>query len=144
MSATPYWPFLVYTVMVFSLAAGMIIISSLFGPRHRERVTGEAYESGVPPTGSARLRLSIKFFLIAILFVIFDLELVFIFAWAIAIHELGWPGFWGVLVFIFILAAALVYEWRMGSLDWTEKAAQTRLRERREAMARRWKEAEDA
>ena len=144
MSATPYWPFLVYTAMVFSLAAGMIIISALFGPRHRERVTGEPYESGVPTTGSARLRLSIKFFLIAILFVIFDLELVFIFAWAISIHELGWPGFWGVLVFIFILAAALVYEWRMGSLDWTEKAAQKRLIERREAMARRWKEAEDA
>ncbi len=144
MSAAPYWPFLMYTAMVFSLAAAMIIISALFGPRHRERVTGEVYESGVPPTGSARLRLSIKFFLIAILFVIFDLELVFIFAWAISIHELGWPGFWGVLVFIFILAAALVYEWRMGSLDWTEKAAQRRLLERREAMARRWKEAEDA
>ena len=144
MSAAPYWPFLVYTVMVFSLAAGMLIISSLFGTRHRERVTGESFESGVPPTGSARLRLSIKFFLIAILFVIFDLELVFIFAWAISIHELGWTGFRGVLIFIFILAAALVYEWRMGSLDWTEKAAQRRLRERRAAMARRWKEAEDA
>lgn len=144
MSAAPYWPFLVYTAMVFSLAAGMIILSSLVGPRHRERVTGEAYESGVPPTGSARLRLSIKFFLIAILFVIFDLELVFVFAWAIAIHELGWPGFWGVLVFIFILAAALVYEWRMGSLDWAEKAVARRLRERREAMARQWKEAEES
>ncbi|MEX2430803.1 MAG: NADH-quinone oxidoreductase subunit A [Dehalococcoidia bacterium] len=143
MSAAPYWPFLVYTSMVFILVAGMIIVSSLLGTRHRERVTGEAYESGVPPTGSARLRLSIKFFLIAILFVIFDLELVFIFAWAISIHELGWPGFWGVLVFISILAAALVYEWRMGSLDWAEEAVARRLRERREAMAKQWKEGEE-
>ncbi len=144
MSAAPYWPFLVYTAMVFILVAGMVIVSSLLGTRHRQRVTGEAYESGMPPTGSARLRLSIKFFLIAILFVIFDLELVFIFAWAISIHELGWPGFWGMLVFVFILAAALVYEWRMGSLDWTERAIERRLGERREAMAKRWKEAEEA
>lgn len=142
MTPAPYWPFLFYTVMVFGLVGGMILVSSLIGGRHRERVTGDAYESGVPPTGSARLRLSIKFFLIAILFVIFDLELAFIFAWAISIHELGWPGFRGVLVFIFILSAALVYEWRMGSLDWTQKAAARRLQERRDAMAKRWKEAE--
>ncbi len=143
MSAAPYWPFLVYTAAVFLIVGGILVVSSLVGPRHRERVTGEPYESGIPPTGSARLRLSIKFFLIAILFVIFGLELVFIFAWAIAIHELGWPGFWGVVVFIFILAVALIYEWRMGSLDWTRFAAERRLRERREEMARFSKETEE-
>lgn len=140
MPDAPYWPFLVYATLVLTVAGGILVLSSLLGPRHQERVTGEPYESGVPPTSTARLRLSVKFFLIAILFVIFDLELVFLFAWAIAIHELGWPGFWGMVVFVFILAAALVYEWRMGSLDWTERSAQARLRERREAFAKRQQE----
>ena len=149
MSALPslptlYWPFLVYGGMVCALVAGMLLLSAWIGPRHRERVTGEAYESGLPPTGTGRLRLSIQFFLIAILFVIFDLELVYLFAWAISIHEVGWSGFVGVLVFVGILAVALIYEWRMGSLDWTQRSIDQRLHERRAAMAKRRKEAGEA
>ncbi len=139
-----YWPFLVYGGMVCALVAGMLLLSAGIGPRHRERVTGEAYESGLPPTGTGHMRLSIKFFLIAILFVIFDLELVYLFAWAISIHEVGWPGFIGVLLFVFILAVALIYEWRMGSLEWTQRSIDQRLNERRAAMAKRWKEAGEA
>ncbi|HEX9783444.1 MAG TPA: NADH-quinone oxidoreductase subunit A [Opitutaceae bacterium] len=121
MDSPSYWPFLVYASAAAAVAAGMLIVSHLLGQRHNERTTGEPYESGIKPTGSARLRLSIKFFLIAILFVIFDLELVYIFAWAVAIHELGWSGYAGLLVFIGILLAALVYEWRMGSLKWSDR-----------------------
>ncbi len=121
MEGTQYWPFLVYVGAVLVVIVGQLLLSHLLGERHRDRVTGEPYESGIAPTGSARLRFSIKFFLIAILFVIFDLELVFIFAWAIAIHELGWTGFWGAMVFTAILAVGLIYEWRMGSLDWISR-----------------------
>ena len=76
------------------------------------------YESGMDPIGDARKPLDIKFYLTAILFVIFDLELVYIFAWAVAIRDLGWAGYLGVLLFVVILLSGLIYEWRMGSLDW--------------------------
>jgi NADH-quinone oxidoreductase subunit A len=122
-----YWPFIVYATLAVSVAAGMLLVSHLVGARHHERATGEPYESGILSTGSARLRLSIQFYLTAILFVIFDLELVYIFAWAVAIRELGWEGYFGVLTFIVILLSGLIYEWRMGSLDWAGPKKRERL-----------------
>jgi NADH-quinone oxidoreductase subunit A len=107
----------VYFAAVIGLVASMIAVSSLLGQRHRERATAEPYESGIVSTGSARLRFSAHFYLIAMLFVIFDLEAVFIFAWAIVAREVGWVGYIGLLVFVGILVAALVYEWRSGALD---------------------------
>lgn len=112
------WPLGVYFAAVIVLAAGMIGVSYLLGERHKERATGEPYESGILTTGDARLRLSAKFYLVAMFFVIFDLEAVFIFAWAIAVRELGLMGYIEILVFIGILFAALVYLWRLGALDW--------------------------
>jgi NADH-quinone oxidoreductase subunit A len=96
----------------------MLLLSWFLGQRHRGRETGEPYESGIMPTGSARLRLSAKFYLVAMFFVIFDLEAAFIVAWAVAAREAGWPGYIGVLSFIGVLTAALLYEWRLGALDW--------------------------
>ncbi len=112
------WPLVVYFAAVILLAAGMLAVSYLLGQRHMGRATGEPYESGVVSTGSARLRFPAQFYLVAMLFVIFDLEAVFIFAWAIAFRELGWAGYAGVLVFIGVLVAALIYAWRLGALDW--------------------------
>ena len=112
------WPLAVYFAVVILLVAGMLALSYLLGQRHRDRATGEPYESGVVVTGSARLRFSAQFYLVAMLFVIFDLEAVFIFAWAVAFREVGWVGYAGVLVFIGVLLAALIYEWRLGALDW--------------------------
>ena len=112
------WPFTVYFVAVIALVVVMIGLSYILGQRHTDRATGEPYESGIVPSGSAQIRLSAKFYLVAMLFVIFDLEAVFIIAWAISFRETGWPGYVGVLVFIGILVAALVYEWRVGGLDW--------------------------
>src|SRR5262245_66404058 len=99
----------------------MLGLSCLLGQRHQGRATGEPYESGIVSTGSARLRFSAQFYLIAMLFVIFDVESVFIFAWAIAFRESGWVGYIGVLAFIGALVAALIYEWRLGALDWGSK-----------------------
>jgi NADH-quinone oxidoreductase subunit A len=116
--AEPLWPLVVYLAAVLALVAVMIGLSHVLGQRHRDRATGEPYESGIVSTGSAQLRFSAKFYLVAILFVIFDLEAVFLIAWAIAFRELGWFGYAGAVVFIGILAAGLVYEWRVGALDW--------------------------
>lgn len=88
------------------------------GNRHQGRETGLQYESGIQSTGNARIRFTAKFYIVAMLFVIFDLEVVFIFAWAIAGKELGWTGYTVLGVFVAILIAGLLYEWRVGALDW--------------------------
>jgi NADH-quinone oxidoreductase subunit A len=112
------WSLGIYFAAVIVLATLILIISHLIGERHSDPETGSPYESGILSQGSARVRLSAKFYLVAMFFVIFDLEAVFILAWAIAGRELGWPGYWAVVVFIGVLVAVLIYEWRMGALDW--------------------------
>ncbi len=112
-----YWPLAVYFGLVLIVAGGMLA-TVVLGQRHRDRETADPYESGIVPTGSARIRLSAKFYLVAMLFVIFDLEVAFLVAWAIGFRRVGWVGYGGALVFVGILIAGLVYEWRMGALDW--------------------------
>lgn len=112
------WPLGVYFVVVIILVVAMLVGSWLLGQRHREPATGAPYEGGIESEGSARVRFSAKFYLVAMFFVIFDLEAVFIFSWAVAGRELGWPGYWEMVVFVGILAAALAYLWRVGALDW--------------------------
>jgi NADH-quinone oxidoreductase subunit A len=112
------WPLVVYSVAVIFLVAAMLGLSYVLGERHMDPATGEPYESGIVPTGSARLRLSAGFYLVALFFVIFDLEAVYLFGWAIAFQALGWRGYVEALVFIGILVAALVYLWLQGALDW--------------------------
>jgi NADH-quinone oxidoreductase subunit A len=112
------WPLLVYFAAVILLVATMLGLSYLLGQRHDQPATGQPYESGIVSTGSARLLLSADFYLVAMFFVIFDLEAVFLFAWAVAARQVGWAGYIEVLIFIGILVAALVYLWRIGALDW--------------------------
>ncbi len=112
------WPLAVYLAAVIGLIASMIVISFFLGQKHRDRLTGEPYESGIMPTGSARVRFDIKFYIVAMFFVIFDLEAVFIYAWAVSVRETGWAGYFEVLIFIGVLMAGLVYLWRIGALDW--------------------------
>jgi NADH-quinone oxidoreductase subunit A len=112
------WPLSVYAVAVVALVAFIITLSYFLGQRHEERQTAEPYESGIVSTGTARVRFDIKFYLIAMFFVIFDLEAVFIFAWAVSVRETGWTGYSEMLIFISVLAAALVYIWRVGALEW--------------------------
>ena len=112
------WPLGVYFIAVIALVSMMIALSSVLGERHRERQTDEPYESGIVSTGTARVRFDVKFYLIAMFFVIFDLEAVFIFAWAVSVKENGWPGYAEMAVFIGVLTATLVYLWRIGALEW--------------------------
>src|SRR5246500_4378673 len=112
------WPLAVYAGIVGFLVVAMLGLSYVLGQRHQDRATGSPYESGIVSTGSARVRFHARFYLVAMFFVIFDLEAVFIFAWAIAARETGWKGYAEVSLFIAILLAALAYLWRVGALDW--------------------------
>ena len=118
MNPESLWPLGLYAAAVMVVVTTMILLSHVLGQRHRERATSDPYESGMPVTGSARVRLSAKFYLVAMFFLIFDLESVFIFAWAVSAREVGWAGYIEIVVFITILLAALVYLWRLGALDW--------------------------
>ena len=112
-----FWPFLVYAITVVLLVSGMLFLSHLLGERHSEHATDEPYESGILETGSARVRLPINFYIVALLFVIFDIEAIFIIAWAISVKVLGWGGYVAILLFIGVLISLLIYEWRIGALD---------------------------
>lgn len=116
------WPFLVYFIAVLLLVATMLVLSWLLGQPRANRATNMPFESGIYSVGTPQIQLSVEFYLIAIFFVIFDLETVFIFAWAVAFFELGWEGFIAVGLFILILGVALVYELSTGALDWGIKS----------------------
>jgi len=112
------WPLLAYSVIVLLLIVGLLVASTLLGQKRKDHATHDVYESGQLSVGSANLKLNVPFYRTAILFIIFDLEAAFLFAWAISIRESGWLGFAEVFIFIFILLAGLLYLWRSGALEW--------------------------
>jgi len=118
----------VYLFVVVLLIGLLMAVTHLTGQKHFEAGTGIPYESGIPPTGSARLRFSADFYLVAMFFVIFDISAVFLFAWAVAARELRWSGYVAILVFTLETVVGLAYLWRMGAFDWGAR----RLREHRE------------
>ena len=111
------WPFIAFAAIVIALIGIMIGLSYVLGERHMEKTTDEPFESGIPPTGDARLRFSSSFYLIAMFFVIFDLDAAFIMLWAVSFRELGLPGYISIVIFIAILMVLLVYELSIGALD---------------------------
>ncbi|MCX5874301.1 MAG: NADH-quinone oxidoreductase subunit A [Deltaproteobacteria bacterium] len=118
---TALWPFALYFFAVLALVVIMIGLSYFLGESHKERTTGEPYESGIPITGSAQIRFNASFYLIAVFFVIFDLETLFIISWAVSARELGWAGYIEMLVFIGVLFVALIYLWRVGAMELRSK-----------------------
>lgn len=126
--ASAVWPLGVYFIIVVILMGIILTLSYILGERHKGRATDEPYEAGVPVIGSARQRLNARFYLVAMFFVIFDLEAVFIIAWALAVRPLGWAGFIEILIFIGVLMVALVYLWRLGALDWGSQTSEIRKR----------------
>jgi NADH-quinone oxidoreductase subunit A len=120
------WPLGVYFALVLLLVVGMLGLSYILGQRHHDRATGMPYEAGIESEGSAHVRLSAKFYLVAMFFVIFDLEAAFLFAWAVAARSLGWPAYWEAVIFVGILVAALIYLWRVGALDWSNVSRHTK------------------
>lgn len=122
------WPLAAYLAVVIFIVASMLGISYILGQRHSEPATGSQYESGIVSEGSVHTRLSVKFFLVAVFFVVFDLEAVFLFIWAVAGRDLGWSGYLEMLIFVLVLLAALAYLWRTGALDWYPATARGRER----------------
>ncbi len=109
---------MIYGVAVLLIVAVLLFISSWLGEKKKSTEKLRPYESGIIPTGSARLRYPIPFFLIAVFFLIFDVEGAYIFSWAISCDELGWSGWLQISFFIIMLLLGLVYIWRKGGLDW--------------------------
>jgi NADH-quinone oxidoreductase subunit A len=109
-------------LIMIALGAGFalvsVVLSNLFGPRKPTPEKSAPYECGMPPVGDARERQSVKFYLVAMIFLLFDIEVAFLYPWAMALRDLGWAGFVQVLLFMVLLLAGYVYVWRKGALDW--------------------------
>jgi NADH-quinone oxidoreductase subunit A len=123
------WPFAIYLLGVAGLCGLMLIVSLVAGGRNWGRAKNQPFESGVVSQGGAHVRFSAKFYLVAMFFVIFDVEALFLYAWAVSVRESGWAGFIEITVFVLVLLAGLVYVWRLGALDWAPEGRQ-RLAER--------------
>ena len=101
-----------------AFAVGSIVLSKILGPRRPTPEKSAPYECGMPPVGDARERHSVKFYLVAMVFLLFDIEVAFLYPWAMALRDLGWSGFLQVVLFLALLLAGYVYVWRKGVLDW--------------------------
>ncbi len=116
--AEAYIPVLILFGVSVLNAVGMMVASHLLSPRRPTPQKDMPYESGMIPLGDTRARFSVKFYMVAISFIVFDLETIFLIPWAVQMRELGWGGFWAAFIFIVILTVGLVYEWRKGALRW--------------------------
>ena len=116
--ATNLLPLIIYFGAVLAVTGVMLGGAYFLGQRHRAKAADEPFESGIVPAGDVHIRFSVQFYLLAIFFVIFDMESVFLFAWSVALREAGWSGFIEALIFIGILIATLIYLGAIGALDW--------------------------
>jgi NADH-quinone oxidoreductase subunit A len=112
---------IIYFGAVLAITGVMLGGAYFLGQRHRAKAADEPFESGIVPTGDVYIRFTVHFYLLAIFFVIFDMETVFLFAWSITLNESGWPGFIEALIFIIVLIAALIYLWAIGALEWSTR-----------------------
>ena len=113
-----YFPLLILLALSVVNAGAMIALSTVVSPTKKTAVKSAPYESGMDPLGGTRERFSMKFYVVAILFIVFDVEAVFLVPWAVVMREVGVPGFVAAVIFIFILTVGLIYEWKKGALEW--------------------------
>ncbi|MFQ2447828.1 NADH-quinone oxidoreductase subunit A [Aeromonas caviae] len=119
--AVQHWAFAVYVIGAICICLTMIGLAALLGGRAYGRAKNKPFESGVDSVGNARLRFSAKFYLVAMFFVIFDVEALYLFAWSVSVRESGWVGFIEATIFITLLLVGLLYLWRIGALDWAPR-----------------------
>jgi NADH-quinone oxidoreductase subunit A len=117
--AETYWPVLLQGLIAMAVATGMLGISYLLGKKVRNRVKDSPYECGIAPTGSARERFSVKFYLVGMLFIVFDIEAIFLYPWAVVYRELKMFAFCEMFVFIVLVLSGFFYIWKKGALDWS-------------------------
>ncbi len=123
-----YFPVLLQALIAMGLAAGLLIASYLLGKRVRNRVKDMPYESGIVPTGNARERFSVKFYLVGMLFILFDVEAIFLYPWVVVYRELKMFAFVEMLIFVVLILSGFFYIWKKGALDWSESAHRARKR----------------
>ena len=113
-----YLSIIIFIFIAFGLSVGFIILNFLFSPKNPDPEKLSAYECGFEAFSDSRMEFDVRFYLVAILFIIFDLEIAFLFPWAVSLGKIGALGFWSMMIFLFVLTVGFVYEWKKGALDW--------------------------
>ena len=113
-----YLSIIIFLFVALGLSTGFIILNFLFSPKNPDPEKLSAYECGFEAFGDSRIEFDVRFYLVAILFIIFDLEIAFLFPWAISLGNIGELGFWSMMIFLFVLTIGFIYEWKKGALDW--------------------------
>ena len=113
-----YLSIILFLIIAFGLSIGFILINYLFSPKKPDPEKLSAYECGFEPFNDSRMKFDVRFYLVAILFIIFDLEIAFLFPWAISLGQIGIFGFVSMMIFLAILTVGFIYEWKKGALDW--------------------------
>ena len=113
-----YFPIMLFLFLALGLSIGFIILNFVFSPKNPDPEKLSAYECGFEPFNDSRMEFDVRFYLVAILFIIFDLEIAFLFPWAISLGTIGLYGYISMLIFLFILTIGFIYEWKKGALDW--------------------------
>tara|TARA_B100001121_G_scaffold38498_1_gene32887 strand:- start:72 stop:440 length:369 start_codon:yes stop_codon:yes gene_type:complete len=113
-----YFPIMLFLFIALALSIGFIVLNFIFSPKNPDPEKLSAYECGFEPFNDSRMEFDVRFYLVAILFIIFDLEIAFLFPWAISLGAIGLYGYISMLVFLFILTIGFIYEWKKGALDW--------------------------
>ena len=113
-----YLSIIIFLFVALGLSIGFIVLNFLFSPKNPDPEKLSAYECGFEAFGDSRMKFDVRFYLVAILFIIFDLEIAFLFPWAISLGNIGSLGFWSMMIFLFVLTIGFIYEWKKGALDW--------------------------
>ena len=113
-----YLSIIIFIFVALGLSIGFVVLNFIFAPRNPDPEKLSAYECGFEAFDDSRMEFDVRFYLVAILFIIFDLEIAFLFPWAISLGSLGSLGFWSMMIFLFILTIGFIYEWKIGALDW--------------------------
>jgi len=113
-----YLAILIFLVVGLGLGIILFLLGYFIGPNRPNEAKASAYESGFEAFEDARIKFDIRYYLVAILFIIFDLEIAFLFPWAVALDGIGMVGFWAMMIFLAVLVVGFIYEWRQGALDW--------------------------
>lgn len=121
-----FFPIVVQALIAIAVAVGLLSVSYLLGKKVRNRVKDMPYESGIVPTGDARHRFSVKFYLVAMLFILFDVEAIFLYPWVVVYRDLKMFGFVEMLVFVVLILSGFFYIWKKGALDWSNSGLSTR------------------
>ena len=113
-----YFPIMLFLFIALGLSIGFIVLNFVFSPKNPDPEKLSAYECGFEPFNDSRMEFDVRFYLVAILFIIFDLEIAFLFPWAVSLGNIGVFGFWSMMLFLFVLTIGFIYEWKKGALEW--------------------------